>query len=349
MKILALDMGKFKTVFCNYYTNTADHHFGTLATTPQAMHDLFVEQQPDRLVMEVSHVAGWIHDLARTLNLDVQVANPNSEGWRWRRLKRKTDRDDALKLARLSAMDQLPTVHMPVPRVRQWRALIAYRHKLVARRTAIRNAIRALLDAQGIAWPRGASGWTQQALRQMQQLSQPLIDCAADQLWRGQLHAEMQLLDQLRPMLEQIEAKLDALARDDSRVSQLRSIEGVGPRLAELVVAWIDDPHRFSNGREVGAYAGLTPKQHQSGQHDRLGRITRQGPALLRKLLVEIAWGMRRRNPRAAAFYQRMCHGQKTRRKQAAVALARKVLIWCWAMLRDGATWQSDQQQPAMT
>ena len=56
MKILALDLGKFKTVFCNYYTNTADHHFGTLATTPQAMHDLFVEHQPDRLVIEVSHV-----------------------------------------------------------------------------------------------------------------------------------------------------------------------------------------------------------------------------------------------------------------------------------------------------
>jgi transposase len=346
MKILALDLGKFKTVFCDYDTHTTDPRFGTLATTPQAMHDLLVEQQPDRLVMEVSHVAGWIHDLARTLNLDVQVANPNSDGWRWQHVKRKTDRDDALKLAKLSAMDQLPTVHMPGPRVRQWRALIAYRHKLVGRRTAVRNAIRALLDAQGIAWPRGASGWTQQAMEQMRDLSQPLIECSEEQLWRGQLHLELKMYEQLQPLIDQVEAKLDALAKQDARVEQLRTIEGVGPRLAEMVVAWIDDPHRFRTGREVGAYAGLTPKQHQSGQHDRLGRITRQGPGLLRKLLVEIAWGMRRRNPRAAAFYERMCHGQKTRRKQAAVALARKVLVWCWAMLRDGTTWQP-QPPPA--
>ena len=82
MKILALDLGKFKTVFCIYHTNTADHHFGTVPTTPQAMHDLFVEHQPDRLVMEVSHVAGWIHDLARTLDLDVQVAKATSSNRR---------------------------------------------------------------------------------------------------------------------------------------------------------------------------------------------------------------------------------------------------------------------------
>ncbi len=159
-------------------------------------------------------------------------------------------------------------------------------------------------------------------------------------LWQGQLHSELRALDQVQALIEQVEAKLDCLGVADARVQRLRTIPGVGPRLGEMLVAWIDDPHRFKNGRQVGAYAGLTPKQHQSGTHDRLGRITKQGPGLMRKLLVEVAWLMRRYNPYANAIFERLCKGQKTRRKQAAVALARKILIWSWAMLRDERDWQ---------
>lgn len=53
-----------------------------------------------------------------------QVANPNHEAWRWRNVKKKTDRVDALKLARLSAVGQLPLVHVPCAKTRQWRSLI---------------------------------------------------------------------------------------------------------------------------------------------------------------------------------------------------------------------------------
>lgn len=347
MHILAIDLGKFKSVYCRYNTKDTSATFGTLSTSPPAVHDLLVAQQPDRLVIEICHVAGWIVDLAIALDIDVQAANPNTEGWRWKRVKRKTDRDDALKLAKLSAMDQLPLVHVPAIEVRQWRALIAYRHKLVARRTAIRNSIRALLDAQGLSLPRKTSGWTKQSLTQLSAWSQPLETCGTDELWRGQLHVELQVHAQLQPLIEQVEARLDALVKDDARVRRLRTIPGVGPRLSEMVVAWIDDPKRFHNAREVGAYAGLVPKQHQSGEHDRYGRITRHGPGLLRKLLVEIAWAMRLHNPEVKALFDQLCKGQKTRRKQAAVAVARRLLTWCWAMLRDETDWKSDRIRAA--
>jgi transposase len=74
---------------------------------------------------------------------------------------------------------------------------------------------------------------------------------------------------------------------------------------------------------------------------NRLGRITGQGPGLLRRVLVQVAWGLQRRtDTRGHAVFERLCHGQRTRRKQAVVALARKILIWCWALLlRDGSTW----------
>ena len=69
---------------------------------------MIVEHQPDRIVFEICSSAGWIYDIVKALGVEVQVANPNTEAWRWKNVKRKNDRDDALKLARLSVMNQLP-------------------------------------------------------------------------------------------------------------------------------------------------------------------------------------------------------------------------------------------------
>jgi transposase len=60
------------------------------------------------------------------------------------------------------------------------------------------------------------------------------------------------------------------------------------------VVAHLDDPRRVRSGQQAGAYGGLVPRQFQSGEDDRLGGITRCGPAVLRKLLVQCAWAMLR-------------------------------------------------------
>jgi hypothetical protein len=69
----------------------------------------------------------------------------------------------------------------------------------------------------------------------------------------------------------------------------------------------------------------------------------------LRKLLVECAWCLLRYNAWARSVYQRLTHGGKTRKKQAIVALARKLLVRCWAMLRDGAVWHDAQTGPKPT
>ncbi|WP_439626572.1 transposase, partial [Gemmata sp.] len=89
-------------------------------------------------------------------------------------------------------------------------------------------------------------------------------------------------------------------------------------------------------------YAGLVPRQYQSGVTDRKGRITQRGPGVLRKLLVECAWCMLRYNPWARAQYARLTGGGASRKKPAIVALARKLLVRCWAMLRDGQRWRAD-------
>jgi transposase len=59
-----------------------------------------------------------------------------------------------------------------------------------------------------------------------------------------------------------------------------------------------------------------------------------------------VAWGLaRREGTHGHAVFERLCHGQRTRRKQAAVALARKILVWCWAILRDGSEWEEGRER----
>lgn len=344
--ILAIDLGKHKSVSCVYRTLDGSHTFRTLATTPAALHDHLVETQPDRVVIEVGSAAGWVKDLCEALQIAIEVANPQHEAWRWKGVKRKTDKDDALKLAQLSAMGQLPTVTLPSARVRQWRSLISYRHTLVQRCTAIKNSIRAILDRQGLRHASGKAGWTAAARAALGELARPLSEASADALWRGQLHVELEALEQVESLVEQVEAKLQTLAETDARVAQLRTIPGVGARLAEMVVAMIDEPKRFTSGKQVGAYAGLVPRQYESGAMTRTGGITGRGNKLLRGLLVEVAWLMRRYNGHLRQVFDRVCRGSRTRRKIAVVATARKLLVICWAMLRDGTRWREPQPAP---
>ena len=159
-------------------------------------------------------------------------------------------------------------------------------------------------------------------------------------MWRGQLTMELELLSAIEDALEKVTAKLDALANANESVQRLQSAAGIGPRLAEAVVAVLDDPHRFASRKQVGNYVGLTPRHFQSGQMKRQGRISRKGNALLRSLLVEVSWMMLRWNDWARETYVRLLRGSPSRKKIAITAVARQLLVRCWAMLRDGTRWR---------
>jgi transposase len=337
--ILALDLGKYKSVACAYAGGPDTARFDTLTTSRDELRKLFARHRPAVVVIEACALAGWVHDLCAELGLPCRVANTASEAWKFKHSKRKTDKDDALRLAQLQALGQLPTVVTPPPATRQWRALIACRQALVGRRCAAQNRIRAVLVGQGLPAPRGAKAWAALGLEGIARHAKPLADCGPDELWRGLLELALTEYRHALGLIEQAEARLDALAEADAGVRLLETAPGVGPRTAETVVAYLGEAGRFRSGKQVSAYAGLVPRQYQSGGSDRRGRITRRGPALLRKLLVECAWVMLRYNAWARAVYARLSRG-KARKKQAIVALARKLLVCCWAMLRDGAPWR---------
>ena len=81
--ILALDLGKFKSVACRFDPATGAHAFETIATNPPAVHDLLIDARPALLVIEACGVCGWVADLAEALGIEVRVANTHGEAWKW--------------------------------------------------------------------------------------------------------------------------------------------------------------------------------------------------------------------------------------------------------------------------
>jgi transposase len=349
VSILAIDLGKYKCVACLHDPARGEVRFTTFETTRAELHKLAAKQRPAVVIIEACLLAGWVHDLCGELGIRCLVANTASEAWKFKHLKRKTDKDDAQRLAQLYRLDQLPTVTLPPTRVRQWRSLIACRQTLVGRRIAVQNRIRALFVAQGLPAPRGARAWAATGLAGMASWAKPLADCAADELWRGLLELSLTEYRQLGDLIDQAQTKLDALGKQHADVVLLETAPGLGPRTAETVAAYLHDARRFDSAKQVSAYSGLVPRQHQSGEMDRRGRITKRGPALLRKMLVECAWCMLRYNAWARGIYQRLTGGGQRRKKQAIVAVARKILVRCWAMLRDRQPWRDPQAGPKPT
>jgi transposase len=339
-RILAIDLGKFKSVSCLLDTTTNATEFWTLSTDRHYLQTVLKNYTPNLVVIESCGLAGWVHDVCTAEGYEVLVCNPNQEAWKWKNVKRKTDRDDALKLAKLAALGQLVPVYVPSQQQREYRRLVKYRKVLVGRVNRVQNNIRAIFAQRGIDMVRGQKAWALERHDQIAEHRKPLVECALDELWRGELDLELQQLASLREHQHEVHKKLKSLAAADERVQLLQTIPGVGRKTAEVVVAYIDDPHRFQNARQVSSYAGLVPRRYQSGEMDRQGRINKRGPRQLRSALVEAAWLMLRYNPWAKSVYDRLTSGQKTRKKKAIVAVARKLLVRCWVMLLRKEPWK---------
>ena len=120
------------------------------------------------------------------------------------------------------------------------------------------------------------------------------------------------------------------------------SIPGVGIQTSAAFAAAVDEAHRFKQSRAAGAYFGLVPRRHQSGELDWTGRITKQGDSMVRKLLYEAANSILTRS--RANFALRTWAIKIARRRglrKARVALARRLAVIMHAMLRDGTLFEA--------
>jgi len=250
--------------------------------------------------------------------------------------RKKNDRVDSQKLAKLLYLDQVPAVHVPSQEVRSWRALIEWRQKILGRRVMVKNQIRSLLRSCGIVPLKGNRLWTNKGIEWLCLQTFPTV---YEALRRDMLVSEFYEHQQ---RMVQVEEALFKIAAGHPGMAVLQSIPGVGPRTAEAFLAYVDDARRFGHGRDVGAYFGLVPCQDASADKNRLGHITREGPSTVRKLLTEAAWQGTLRSQRIKGHFAKVSGGDKQRRKIALVATARWLSTVMIAMLKSGECWRAE-------
>jgi transposase len=328
-KYIGFDVDSKKTVACVVQKGKKDV-YQTLPSEPQVLADWLNKQRKGKaklhLTFEISGQAGWMYDRLIDTVDSLAVSNPSKMTWIYRTAK-KTDRIDARKQAVLLQMGEIPKVHMPERAVRQWRCQIQHRRKLVNSQTQVKNRIRAYLKGTGLSkLPFKWKWWTQKSLLWLGEFGQE----------DGILQDMLEQLELLRRQIKRATLRLDERLRHHKAGELLQTIAGVGPRTTEAVLAYTDEVARFARGKQYCSYFGLTPKLDESGSFRRLGHISKQGPSVVRWLIVESAWRAIKKSPALRAFYERVRHGQDKRKKIAIVATARKMLSVMRAMLQTG-------------
>ncbi len=336
-------------VHSNYITVCILNHEGKLdhRCTLSSLHEVvdLLQRLPTscQVCFEASTGYGFIFETLLGVAHHVSVAHPGLLRLIYRS-KSKNDRADALKLAKLMYIGEVPMVHVPAAQTRAWRELITFRRRVVEKRTRAKNGIRGLLRSVGIKAPPRGQLWTLKGIKWLAELE-----------WDNAMHSLKRdmLIEEIRSLTEQlrrIEKELTAYGDQNAAIGILRSIPGVGIRTAEAVAAFIDDPFRFPNSKKLGAYFGLVPSQDQSGNKNRLGHITREGSATVRHLLTEAVWQATRRSPTIKAYMHRIMRDDPGRRKIAIVATAHYLVRVMWSMLKNQTLWkEKTQQEVSMT
>jgi transposase len=326
MRVIALDVHRS-------FAEVAIHEEGLVRSAGRIVleHDTVVGfarslRRDDHVVLEATGNTAAIVRLLAPHARRVAVANP-----RLVRLiaeaKVKTDRIDAKVLAQLYAAGFLPEVWLPDEATELRRRLVAQRAQVVAHMTRLKNRIHSVLHAnlipryRGELFSRAGRAWLDaQAVPEDQRLA---------------VRRHLDELDRLATDLAALERALAERALDDDRVRRLMTVGGINATVAVAVLAAIGDVRRFPAPARLVAYLGLDPKVRQSGdrpaQH---GRISKQGRAHARAMLVEAAWAVAATPGPLRAFFLRV---KDRRGKQvAAVATARKLAVLIWHLLTKG-------------
>jgi len=238
-------------------------------------------------------------------------------------------KNDAADAAAICEAVTRPSMRfVPVKGEAQQAALMLHRVRdlLVRQRTQLINAIRGHLAEFGIVEAQGP--WNVARLLAGMEEAAGLPDLARElvRVLAGQL-------DEVEGRIEEVEARIVAWHKADAVSRRLATIPGIGPLAATAIAATVPDPAAFRGGREFAAWLGLVPRQNSTGGKARLGRISRQGDAYIRRLLVIGAQSVLRcsKAARSNPWIQGLL--AKRPRLVVAVALANKTARIAWAVM----------------
>jgi transposase len=281
--------------------------------------------QPVRGVIESMTGARFVHDTLEELGWEVLIADAQRvKGLA--PLACKTDKIDAQVLAILSHRDLVPAIWLPDPRIRREREQARFRLHLVKHKSSLKNRIHSTMITFGHPCPvTDLFGVAGRELLDRLQVPQP---------WRATIDASLDLIDYLERQIDQINRELKTGGADHPYVPLLLTVPGIGWVLAFTIAAEIGDITRFQSAKKLCGYTGLCPRVNQSGERDRRGPLTKQGPKYLRWAMLEATMHALR-HPAYRERYQRNKRrlGKQRGAKVAQVDIARKLTEAIWHML----------------
>jgi len=279
----------------------------------------------DEVVLEATTNAWYLYDLLEPWVERVVVCHPPQVKLIAAALV-KTDKKDTMTLARLLAVGMVPAVWVPPEHVRELRALISHRQRLISQQTRIKNRLHSLLHRHHLVPPGGRlfaaanrAWWLELSLSSPEKL---------------RLRQDLILLDQLQPLISEVETELNRLSLAEPWAAQtpyLLQLPGIGLITAMTILSAIGDIKRFPSAKKLVGYAGLGAKVHSSGQTHRTGGITKQGRKELRHVLIEAAWTAVRYDQHWQEQFEHLAY--RIGREKAIVAIARKLLVVIWHVL----------------
>ena len=295
---------------------------GQFRTRKQETAEFFQGLATSRVVVEVGTHSAWVREIIAGFGHEVLVANPRlMEGSKRRR--RKNDRIDAEKLARLGRIDpkSLHLIQHRSTEVREDLLVLRARDALVKSRTELINSVRGLVKSMGAR----VSGCSSDAFSQKATTEIP-VEVGET------LQPLLRLIATLSEEIKVFDQRIEKLAAEKYMHTQLlRQVNGVGPVTSLAYVLTLETPLRFARSRDVGPYLGLVPKQEDSGDSQPQLGISKAGDRMLRKLLVGSAHyilGPFGPDTDLRRFGMRLCErGGKNAKKRAAVAVARKLAV----------------------
>ena len=236
----------------------------------------------------------------------------------------KTDKRDAIALARLLAANILPQVWIPPMPVRELRSLINHRNRLVRSRADAKCRLRGRYQQYRIVAPTGRKAFEAEY---WDNLNLPMVE----KLRARHVTQEIELLTQQIKESEEAIAQLSVQEPWVKDVPYLVQLPGIGILTAMTILAAVGDISRFPNSKKLVGYAGLGARVYSSGETKKTGGITKQGRGELRYAMIEAAWNAIKNHPFWKKKYEQLT--RRMENQKAATAIARKLLVVVWNML----------------